>query len=36
VVDVDEDAASGPALEDAIVELRNVAAIREAWVVRLT
>ncbi|HVH25373.1 MAG TPA: phosphoglycerate dehydrogenase [Vicinamibacterales bacterium] len=36
VVDVDEDAGSGAGLEDAVAELRNVPAIREAWVVRLT
>jgi D-3-phosphoglycerate dehydrogenase len=36
VVDVDEDAGSRPALDAAVVELRQVPAIREAWVVRLT
>jgi D-3-phosphoglycerate dehydrogenase / 2-oxoglutarate reductase len=35
VVNVDEDPARRGALEAAVVELRKVAAIREAWVVRL-
>ena len=35
VVNVDEDASSPRALEEAIKEIRRVAAIREAWIVRL-
>ena len=36
VVNVDEDAASAPALDAAVEEIRRLPAIREAWVVRLT
>jgi D-3-phosphoglycerate dehydrogenase len=35
VVNVDETAASGDAIEAAVAELRNVPAIREAFVIRL-
>jgi hypothetical protein len=35
VVNVDEDAGAPQALEKAVEELRNVPAIREAWVVRI-
>jgi len=36
VVNVDEDAASAPALDAAAEEIRGLPAIREAWVVRLS
>ena len=36
IVNVDEEAGSPRALDDAMAELRRVPAIREAWVVRLT
>jgi D-3-phosphoglycerate dehydrogenase len=36
VVNVDEDGQSPQALEDAVREIRNVKAIREAWIVRLS
>jgi D-3-phosphoglycerate dehydrogenase len=36
VVNVDEDAATAPALDAAVEEIRRLPAIREAWVVRLT
>jgi len=36
VVNVDEDASAPEALEHAVDELRNVPAIREAWIVRLS
>jgi D-3-phosphoglycerate dehydrogenase / 2-oxoglutarate reductase len=35
LVNVDEDTAAPSVLDDAVAELRKVAAIREAWVVRL-
>ena len=35
VVNVDEDASAPKALEQAVEELRRIAAIREAWIVRL-
>jgi D-3-phosphoglycerate dehydrogenase len=35
VVNVDEDAGAPRALEQAVDELRKIAAIREAWIVRL-
>jgi D-3-phosphoglycerate dehydrogenase len=35
VVNVDEDAGAPNALEKAVEDLRRVAAIREAWIVRL-
>jgi D-3-phosphoglycerate dehydrogenase len=35
VVNVDEDAESPRALDQAMKDIRGVAAIREAWVVRL-
>lgn len=36
VVNVDEDASSPGALDAAVKEIRRIAAIRDAWVVRLT
>ena len=35
VVNVDEDASSAAALNAGVEEIRRVAAIREAWIVRL-
>jgi D-3-phosphoglycerate dehydrogenase len=35
VVNVDEDTAAPHELENAVEELRNVPAIREAWIVRV-
>jgi D-3-phosphoglycerate dehydrogenase len=35
VVNVDEDPVAPEVLEDAVAELRKVAAIRETWLVRL-
>ena len=36
VVNVDEEAGSPRALDEAVQEIRRVPAIREAWAVRLT